>query len=54
MASTIANEYAEAGSELHLSALMEIGLLLFLVTLVLNSLAYSILLKKRRPLKRRP
>lgn len=53
MASTIANEYAEAGSQLHLAALMEIGLLLFLVTLILNSVAYFILLKKKRPVSPR-
>jgi phosphate transport system permease protein len=39
MASVIANEYTEATGNLHLSALAEIGLLLFGVTLVLNSLA---------------
>ena len=36
MASVIANEYAEASSDLHLSALTEIGLALFLVTIVVN------------------
>ena len=36
MASVIANEYAEATSDLHLSALSEIGLLLFGVTVLLN------------------
>src|SRR5688572_21709155 len=36
MASVIANEYAEAASPLHLAALTEIGLLLFVVTLLLN------------------
>jgi phosphate transport system permease protein len=36
MASVIANEYSEATSNLHLSALSEIGLLLFAVTLLLN------------------
>lgn len=36
MASVIANEYAEAAGDLHLSALSEIGLLLFGVTLLLN------------------
>ncbi len=39
MASVIANEFAEAGSDLHLSALMEIGLVLFLVTTVVNAIA---------------
>jgi phosphate transport system permease protein len=39
MASVIANEYAEASSDLHLSALTEIGLALFAVTIVVNALA---------------
>lgn len=39
MASLIANEFGEAVSPLHVSALMEIGLLLFLVTLLINVLA---------------
>jgi phosphate transport system permease protein len=36
MASVVANEYAEASSDVHLAALSEIGLLLFGVTLLLN------------------
>jgi phosphate transport system permease protein len=39
MASVIANEFAEASSDLHLSALMEIGLALFAVTIVVNAIA---------------
>ena len=39
MASIIANEFAEAVSDLHTSALMEIGLVLFVITLLLNALA---------------
>jgi phosphate transport system permease protein len=39
MASVIANEFAEATDDLYLSALMEIGLALFLVTVVVNILA---------------
>ena len=39
MSSLLANEYAEASSELHLAALMEVGLLLFLVTFVINAAA---------------
>lgn len=39
MASVIANEYAEANSGAHLSALTEIGLLLLVVTLLLNVVA---------------
>lgn len=36
MASVIANEFTEATGDLYLSALVEIGLLLFLVTFVIN------------------
>ena len=39
MAAVIANEFAEASDELYLSALVEIGLVLFLVTLVVNTLS---------------
>src|ERR1700684_3851694 len=39
MASVIANEYAEASGNLHLSALTEIGLALFIVTIIVNALA---------------
>ena len=39
MASVIANEFAEASGDLHLSALMEIGLALFAVTIVVNAFA---------------
>ncbi len=39
MASVIANEFSEASDDLYLSALVEIGLALFLVTLVVNALA---------------
>jgi phosphate transport system permease protein len=39
MASVIANEYAEASSNLHFSALTEIGLALFVVTIIVNAMA---------------
>src|ERR1700758_3298038 len=39
MASVIANEFSEAADDLYLSALVEIGLALFLVTLIVNALA---------------
>ncbi|HLD98980.1 MAG TPA: phosphate ABC transporter permease subunit PstC [Bdellovibrionota bacterium] len=39
MASAIANEYAEATSDIHLSALVGVGLTLFVVTFVINSIA---------------
>jgi phosphate transport system permease protein len=39
MASVIADQYAEASGDLHLSALTEIGLALFIVTIIVNALA---------------
>lgn len=39
MSSVLANEYAEATSDFHLAALMEIGLVLFAVTFIINALA---------------
>ncbi len=39
MASVIANEFSEASDDMYLSALIEIGLALFLVTIVVNALA---------------
>jgi phosphate transport system permease protein len=39
MASVIANEFSEATSDMHRSALIEIGLALFLVTILVNALA---------------
>ena len=39
MASVIANEFSEATGDMYLSALIEIGLALFIVTLIVNALA---------------
>jgi phosphate transport system permease protein len=39
LASVIANEFAEASGDLYLSSLIEIGLALFLVTIVVNAIA---------------
>ena len=39
MAAVIANEYAEATTDLHRAALTEIGLALFVVTIIVNTLA---------------
>jgi phosphate transport system permease protein len=39
MPSVIANEFAETTSKLHASVLMEIGLILLVVTLVINVMA---------------
>ena len=39
MASLIANEFAEASGDLHLSALMAVGFTLFVITILVNALA---------------
>ena len=39
MAAVIANEFTEADTELYLNALIEIGLVLFIITLIVNSLS---------------
>jgi len=39
MAAAIANEFSEATTNLYLSALFEVGLLLFVITVVVNALA---------------
>jgi phosphate transport system permease protein len=39
MSSVIANEFTEAVGDLHLSALIEIGLALFIVTIIVNAFA---------------
>jgi phosphate transport system permease protein len=39
MSSVIANEFSEASDDLYLSALIEIGLALFIVTIIVNALA---------------
>jgi phosphate transport system permease protein len=39
MSAVIANEYAEAVTDLHRSALTELGLALFVVTIIVNALA---------------
>jgi phosphate transport system permease protein len=39
MASLIANEFSEATNDVHLSALMAVGFVLLLITLVVNAIA---------------
>jgi phosphate transport system permease protein len=43
IASIIANEFTEAVGELHLSSLIELGLILFLITLIINLFANLII-----------
>jgi phosphate transport system permease protein len=49
MAAVIANEFTEAADELYLSALVEIGLVLFIVTLVVNGLSRLLIWSMARP-----
>jgi phosphate transport system permease protein len=44
IASVLANEFTEATSDMHLSALVELGLVLFLITIILNGLGQLLLL----------
>ncbi|MGH2406665.1 MAG: phosphate ABC transporter permease subunit PstC [Candidatus Limnocylindrales bacterium] len=48
MASIIANEFTEATSDIHLQALIEIGLVLFAMTLIINFLAQLLIWRVRR------
>lgn len=50
MPSVIANEFAEASSKIHSAALMEIGLILLVVTLIINSMARLLLWSVSRKL----
>ncbi len=44
IASVIANEFTEATGDMHLSALIELGLVLFLITIILNGLGQLLLI----------
>jgi phosphate transport system permease protein len=48
IAAVIANEFTEATGELYLSALIELGLVLFLMTFILNGLARLLILATER------
>ncbi len=48
IAAVIANEFTEATSDMHLSALIELGLVLFVLTIVLNGLARLLILTTTR------
>lgn len=51
MASVIANEFAEATSKMYLSALIEVGLVLFFVTLIINIIARLLIWKVSNKVK---
>jgi phosphate transport system permease protein len=48
IAAVIANEFTEATGELYLSALVELGLVLFLITFILNGLARLLIIATER------
>jgi phosphate transport system permease protein len=51
MAAVLANEFSEADTNLYLSALIEIGLVLFIMTLIINSLSRLLIWSMARPMK---
>src|SRR3954467_13344772 len=53
MAAVIANEFTEATGDLYLSALVEIGLVLFVMTLIINALSRTLIWSMARPGRRR-
>ena len=57
MAAVIANEFAEAADNLHLNALVEIGLVLFIITLLVNAASRAFIWslgRQNRPRRARP
>jgi phosphate transport system permease protein len=57
MAAVIANEFTEAADALYLNALVEIGLVLFIVTVVINSMSRILIWRvgvERAPRRRQP
>ncbi|PYQ53471.1 MAG: hypothetical protein DMF78_08805, partial [Acidobacteria bacterium] len=58
MAAVLANEFTEAADALYLNALVEIGLLLFLITVAINAFSRMLIwrvgrLRAMRPLERK-
>ena len=51
MSAVIANEFTEAADPLHLNALIEIGLVLFVITLVINALSRLLIWSVSREIK---
>jgi len=48
MAAVIANEFTEATGDLYLQALVEIGLVLFVLTMIINAFARILILVTAR------
>jgi phosphate transport system permease protein len=53
MAAVLANEFTEAADELYLHALIEVGLVLFVITLIVNSASRLLIWQMNRPVKSR-
>ena len=53
MAAVLANEFTEAADDLYLNALIEIGLVLFAITLIVNLLSRVLIWSMTRPPSRR-
>jgi len=51
MAAVIANEFTEAADDLYLNALVEIGLVLFIITLIINALSRFLIWSVSREVK---
>ena len=51
MAAVLANEFSEAADPLYLNALIEIGLVLFVITLIVNSLSRLLIWSMARPMR---
>ncbi len=54
MAAVLANEFSEAASELYVDALVEIGLVLFLITIIINILSHALIWSMEGRAKKRP
>ncbi|HSS44154.1 MAG TPA: hypothetical protein VLO07_02345, partial [Thermoanaerobaculia bacterium] len=53
MAAVIANEFTEADTDLYLDALIEIGLVLFIITLAINACSRLLIWRVSREVKAR-
>ena len=51
MASVIANEFTEASSQMYLSALIQLALVLFVITIIINALAHFLVWSMNRKWK---
>jgi phosphate transport system permease protein len=54
MAAVIANEFTEATDDLYLNALVEIGLVLFVITLLVNVMSRMLIWSMNRPARPTP